>query len=529
MQNGYFRLEKRPDSYGIGLYRPQGGGDGIDFDELTDYLDGLGVQCDRKKLEKLVILGRDDFCPLDFEPVSPVQEKFLLTVSDDKMLVTVRFYPPATGGRRLSMDDFLKELDQRGIEYGIKLETLQEHFFSEGVWCTDMLVAKGVSPVQGQDARIEYNFNTDLHRRPEMKEDGSVDYFHLTTINECTEGETLARIIPEVPGKSGHDVYGTELKPRDVKRETLKFGKNVELSEDRLSVSSMVDGHVVLMEGKVLVSQVYSVRGVDVSTGNLEYDGSIEVNGDVAENYEVKAGGDVIVNGIVEGAKIIAGGNIIIAKGMNGMGKGFLKAGGDIVVKFLENTRVVSGGYVQAEAIMHSRVSAGSDVRVEGRRGTIVGGYVQAGTKVTAKYIGASMGASTILEVGVNPLIKTQYSRMQKVIADTRKTVKNAEVILVNFKDKLKKGQPVNDSQFKYMKSVAKLVEEKGAELEQMNKRMEKLREMMETQDQAEIIVTEEIFPGATIIVGEASKTVHTSYHYCKFVKEMGEVRMKNL
>ena len=59
-----------------------------------------------------------------------------------------------------------------------------------------------------------------------------------------------------------------------------------------------------------------------------------------------------------------------------------------------------------------------------------------------------------------------------------------------------------------------------------MNNRMEKLREMMETQSQAEILVSQEIFPGTTIIIGEASKTIHTSYNYCRFVKEMGEIRM---
>ena len=498
MQNGYFRLENRPEGggYGIGLYEPQGDGDRINIDELTEYLDGLNIKYDRKKMERLGILGGDCFYPLEFESTEPVPERFHLSVSDDNMSATVRFYPPSTGGRRLSLDDFLDELNSRKVEYGIRVEALHDHFFGAGIWCTDILVAKGVEATEGTDARIEYNFNTDNHRHPQIREDGSTDYFHLTTINQCSEGDVLARIIPEVPGKAGCDVYGTALKAKEVKRETLKFGKNIELSEDRRTITSMVKGHVMLVDGKVIVSEVYEVKGVDVSTGNLEYDGSIEVNGDVAENFEIKAGGNVIVNGIVEGAKIIAGGNIVITKGMNGMGKGFLKAGGDIIVKFLENTRVAAGGYVQA------------------------------GSKVSARYIGASMGASTILEVGVNPLIKMQYSRMQKAIADHGKTVKNAEVILLNFREKLKRGFKYNESQIKYVKSVAKLVEEKNAELEQLNNRMEKLREMMETQSQAEILVSQEIFPGTTIIIGEASKTIHTSYNYCRFVKEMGEIRM---
>ena len=139
------------------------------------------------------------------------------------------------------------------------------------------------------------------------------------------------------------------------------------------------------------------------------------------------------------------------------------------------------------------------------------------------------MGATTILEVGVNPLIKTQYSRIQKAIAENTKTVKDAEVILLNFKEKLKKGVEYNESQLKYMKSVATLVEEKTAELEQMNVRLEKLRQMMDIQKQAEVVVNDEIFNGTTIIIGDASKTIQNSYHYCKFVREQGEVRMAPL
>lgn len=139
------------------------------------------------------------------------------------------------------------------------------------------------------------------------------------------------------------------------------------------------------------------------------------------------------------------------------------------------------------------------------------------------------MGSSTIIEVGVNPLIKTQYNNMQKKITDHTKTIKNAEVILMNFKDKMKKGLPYNESQIKYMKSVAKLVEEKTAELEQMNQYMEKLRNMMEIQKQAEVVVNDELHPGTTIIIGETSKTIQTSYRYCKFVKERGEVCMAAL
>lgn len=531
MQNGYFKLVNNDDGYGYGiaLYKPQDGGEEIQVDEVAEYLDGIKVPYDKKKIEMMLLAEVDSVCYLGSGSCPVFPESYKLEVSEDGMAAIVRFIAPSEGGRRISFDEFVNDLKYRNIKFGIQTQALQEHFNSKGCYCTDFLVAKGRPAVQGTDARIEYCFNTDSHRKPAQREDGSVDYFHMTTINHCKKGDVLARIIPENPGEPGSDVYGNAINPREPKRENLKFGRNIELSEDKCTITSLVDGHVSLVDDKVFVADVYQVENVDVSTGNIEYDGSVEVTGDVAANFEVRAGGNVVVNGLVEGAKIIAGGKIIIAKGMNGAGKGYLKAGGDIIVKFLENTRVASGGFVEAEAILHSKVSAGTEVRVEGRKGIIVGGYVQAANKVTAKAIGASMGASTIVEVGVNPLIKTQYNNMRKVLDDNIKTVKNAEVILENFREKLKKGVQFNEGQLKYFKSVKALVEEKNAQIEQLNARMEKFKALMETQKNAEIVINDQIYPGTTIIIGDATKTMQNNYHYCKFIKEQGEVTMKPL
>lgn len=530
MQNGYFRLVNDSEGFGIALYRPTGYGEELQIGEITEYLEDMRIGYDRRWIEKQLDVEEDVVCHLgpDDCPVCP--ETYHLEESSDGMTVTVRFYPPSETGERMTLNGFLQDLQLRNITRGVQMNVLQEHFQSDGSYCTDIIVAKGKEPVEGTDARIEYFFDTDMHRRPAQKDDGRVDYFNLSTINHCHKGEMLARIIPEVRGEMGYDVYGREKKPREVKRGVLKFGRNIVMSEDKLSISSTVDGHVALQDEKVIVSAVYMVQNVDVSTGNISYEGSVEIAGNVSENFEVKAGGNVVVNGLVEGAKITAGGNIIIGKGMNGMGgKGYLRAGGDVIVKFLENVRVVTGGYVETEAILHCRVSAGSEVRVDGRKGLIVGGYVQAANKVMAKTIGGSMGVATILEVGVNPLIKSQYTRMQKQLADTTKTVKDAEVILENFKDKLKKGFKYNESQLKYMKSITTLVEDKSVEIEQITMRLEKLRTMMEIQKMAEVVINDQVFPGTTIIIGDASKTIQSNFHYCKFIKEMGEVRMAPL
>lgn len=526
MKNGYFRLVNDFNGYGIALYPPDSLGEEIREDEVWKYLDDLGISYDKKRIEAQIRFGENGICHLGDGDCPACQETYTLDVSEDCMTATVRFIPPSETGKRLTKQEFINDLNLRGIVYGILENAMKEHFGTEGVYCTDFMVARGKKSVQGKDAVIEYSFNTSQHKQPAHREDGRVDYFNLTTINQCRKGEVLARIIPELPGEPGTDVYGKTIKTKEVKRETLKAGKNSELSEDKMSIISLVDGHVALLDGKVVVSSVYQVKGVNVSTGNITYDGSVEIAGNVDENFEVKAGGNVVVNGLVEGATIISGGNIIIAKGMNGMGKGYLRAKGDVIVKFLENARIVTGGFLETEAILHCTVSAGSEVKVGGRRGIILGGRVQAANDIHAKTVGAAMSTATTLEVGVAPLLVAQFEQITSVIENRKKTLNAAEVIYGNFMEKQKLGVVYSESQMRYMRSVASLIEEKKAELERLNARMQSIQDMMECNEDAKIIVDEQIYPNTTLVIGGASKVLQDSYRYCKFVEEEGEVRM---
>ena len=526
MKNGYFRLVNDFKGYGIALYPPEEFGEDIRTDEVWKYLDDLKITYDKKRIEAQIHFGETGICHLGDEDCPVCQETYMLDVSEDGMMATVRFIPASEGGKRLTLRDFMDDIKRRNIVYGIQEGALKEHFETEGVYCTDILIARGKKSVQGKDAVIEYSFNVNQHKRPAHRDDGRVDYFNLTTINQCRKGQVLARIIPEQPGEAGSDVYGKVIKAKEVKRETLKFGKNIELSADKLSITSQVDGHVALLDKKVVVSSVYQVKGVNVSTGNISYDGSVEIAGNVDENFEVKAGGNVVVNGLVEGATIIAGGNIIIAKGMNGMGKGYLRARGDIIVKFLENARIVSGGFVETEAILHCTVSSGSDVKVDGRRGIILGGRVQAANAIIAKTVGASMSTATTLEVGVEPLLISQLEHVTAAGEERQKTLNAAEVIFNNFKEKQRKGIQYNESQMRYMRSVASLIDEKKTELERLNTRMQALQEMMESREDARVVINEQIYPNTTIVIGGATRLLQDNYRYCKFIREDGEVRM---
>ena len=530
-QNGYFQLVNLPSGgYGIKFFPPKDEGEPIGVNEVVAWLDAQKLPYEMGSLKQFIQSGKEIVCRLGRDECPVINETYDIQISEDNMFAVVRFYPPSEGGARLSFNEFLSSLRYKNIISGIQLSEMQEHFQSDGLYCTNLLVAQGKAPKQGTDARIEYLFNTDLRIQPTMNEDGSVDYFNLNIINHCHKGDVLARIIPEVEGEYGMNIMGTRIKPRDVKKAYFKYGNNIVVTEDQMAIKSEVDGHVMLVDDKVFVSDVYEVENVDNSTGNIDFNGSVKVNGNVASNFEVRASGNVIIRGVVEGAHIYAGGNIIISKGMNGMAKGTLEAGGNIIARFIESAKVVAeNGYVNSESILHSNVTAGDEVVVNGKKGLVTGGHVQASNRIEVKTLGAEMGASTVVEVGVNPKLKTEYIELQRTVNELKKAVNSAQPILSNFAEKRARGINFSPEQINYIKETIKNMEVNKKLLEKKNDDLLSLQQVFESQRRAVVEVTGEAYPGTTIVIGDVSMTLQSSYKYCRFIREAGEVKMAPL
>lgn len=533
MKNGFFQLICSPSGTALKFVAPRDGGAQVTIKEVMEYLNSCGIMFDTAALNKGMIeavsSGKDEYVvPLNRDAAPEVRETYKLLIAQDRMLVAARFYPSSLNGEKMSAQEFFKDLAFRKIVYGIQTEQIQK-FFENPQYCTDFVVAKGQPPRQGTDARIEYYFQTDLKARPTLNEDGSVDFFHLNTICHCSKGDVLARLFPEDPGEMGLSVYGEKIRPRDVKRTTLRFGHNITLSEDRKTLTADVDGHVMLVEGKVFVSNVLEVENVDISTGNIEYEGSVKVNGNVCTNFSVKAKGNIEVSGVVEGACLEADGNIIIERGMNGMARGVLKAGGNIISKFIENAKVTAGGYVSSEAILHSDVAAGTSITVTGKRGFITGGKVSAANLIEVRTLGSSMGADTIVEVGIDPGLKHRASQLQKQIADNSKMVAQIHPVLSALTQKLAQGVKLKPEQIKSLQEMLQKENQLKEAIEKDTEEYNNLQQLMAESNAARVEVTGEVYAGTKICISDVSMVVKTSMNYCKFTKERGDVRMTAL
>ncbi|MBR5336947.1 MAG: DUF342 domain-containing protein [Lachnospiraceae bacterium] len=534
MANGYFQTDIRADGSYVILFPATEGGQPIKFEELEKYLISnkmteykkidLKQACDAVQESGKASMMRVGQ-PLPYK----IREEMLVFLSENKMTLTVRFYPPSVKGETMDPDEIVRSIQANGIKYGIDNVAIRE-YVSNRRYCTDLVFAQGKAPVNGHDAKVEYFFNTNTSLKPAMNEDGTVDYKNLDNISHVQEGQLLARITPEDPGTPGVDLFANVIKPPQVKTRKLNTGNNIRMSEDGLEIYSTVMGHANLVGGQVFVSDIYEIPAdVDNSTGDVKYSGNVHVKGNVKTGFSITTEGDIIVDGVVEGASLKAGGQIILKRGVQGMQKAVLEAGGNICAKFIEGATVTSGGYIETESIMHSTVVARTEINVAGQKGFITGGRIQAGSKISAKKIGSPMGANTLIDVGMSPEAKERYNSLKSEIVSLTGELNKAYPILQTFMEKIKAGENLPAKNMLYVKQLAAQTKDMEQKIKERKAEFEQLDAEMSLNLNAAVEVRGVIYPGVEINIANSKTITDSERSFCKFVSDGADVVVKNL
>lgn len=529
-RNGYFRPMIEGDRLCLEIFPAEEGGKAVDVREVVSYLTSEGYhEYDTKSISQAVTSSVPEQVYVGKAKTKVINEKVMIDLSLDAMLVRCTFYPASMGGRAITREDIQDALQYKKIVYGID-ENMVGRLLQYREYCTEYLIGKGTPPTLGRDAKIEYYFSTSKSLKPKHNDDGSVNYHDLNVISKVEADQMIAKLIPAVPGKAGRDVLGGELRPRDVKELKFSFANNIRISEDGTELYSEVTGHASLVQGKVFVSSVYEVPAdVDNSVGDINYPGNVSVKGNVKSGFVIYADGDILVEGVVEGAKLYAGGQIIVQHGIHGMGKGVLSAKGNVIAKFIEGATVKSGGYVETESIIQSKVSANTEVNVSGGKGFIRGGSVRAGNKVSARIIGSEMGTATSVEVGVEPEKLEHYQNLQEQAKEIAKKIEQIRPVLINYSEKLKAGVKLPPDKAHFMKTQVMALKTLQGQLAPLNEEINSLRMNFVSAVRAKIEVQSVIYPGVNIKISELSMTTKTDRKFCQFYKADGEIKVANL
>lgn len=530
-RNGYFYLHIKEDGVYIHLVPGAQDGASVTTDEISAYLTKVKINnYDIKSLHTTVIsLVEETEVKICEDTVLPVMELMTITISNDRKTAFAKWYPPSVNGRLLDNEDIKSNLTREGIKYGIQNTVITE-FLRERCYNTNIVIAKGLDAVEGKSAVIKYYFQMDRTLKPKHNDDGSVDFHQLDMISHVNKDQLIAELIPADAGVPGIDVLSNIIRPQKITNKILRHGNNIYLSEDGLKMYAAVAGHVELTDEKVFVSNTFEVLAdVDTSTGDIIYDGNVHIKGNVRTGFTVRAKGDIIVDGVVEGAELHSEGHIIIKRGIQGMNRGILHAAGNILSKFIESSTVRSGGFVDTETILHSKVYARTEVIVSGKKGLVTGGEIKAGSLIHLKTAGSTMGTSTVLEVGVDPTSVDAYRDCEVQIVLMQEEKEKLVQVLTIFKKKVMSGEKLSTEKLQYLQKISIQKAEIDKKLEPLIKQYDQLQEKMEENINGKVVVENMAYSGVRISIGNVIYVIKTAEHHCKFVKEKADIKVIGL
>lgn len=509
-------------------------GDGTPV-ELRDVLDDIKrqdtVDYDESLVKKLVKNGTEGQYTTvgQYKHIQGADALVSVDVTKDHMKCFIVVSGPGMSGADISADAIKRSLITQGIVEQCIDEKKIEEFVDNPVYDNPFLVAEAIIPVDGKDAYLSYNFETDPKKlKAKVSESGNINYKE-NRIQNVIAGQPLATKIPAERGKGGKTVYGRYLEAKNGKDVQILLGKNVKFDKDGVTVVAEIDGEVMLFNGKITVEPVKFLDAVNVKTGDIKFVGTVIIKGAVEEGYRVEAT-NIEVNGIVDKSYLEATGNIILSQGVFGKGEGYIKAGKSLWAKFINDTTVeVEENVIVSDSIVNSNVTAMKNIIVRGKKAQIIGGHLLATEEICAKKIGSPGGGTeTTLEVGIDPRAKNRLLDLQKKQTDLTKEYDNLELDIQTLEQqkKLRKKLPLEKEE--KLTSLKNRNNEITTELENISNEIESIQlHLRELKAVGKVKVENIIYAGVKVYVRDVLDEVKmdvkgVTFYYDKSFSKRG-------
>ncbi|MEI7428986.1 MAG: FapA family protein [Betaproteobacteria bacterium] len=373
---------------------------------------------------------------------------------------------PACGGKPVNPDDVFLALGVAGITFGIDPVVISASCAANKA--DRVLVASFVPAVQGEDAYFELLVSDARDRSPQVNDKGLIDFRDLGEIPTVIADQPLMRRIPATTGKDGRNVRGEEIKA--IPGHSAAFsepllGAYMDKDDPNL-LRAVFSGQPVCSATGVNVEHVLHLRNVNVATGNISFDGTVNIAGEVLSGMKVSATGDIIVGEVVDGGILEAGGDIKVGGGI--IAKAQVTAAGAVTVRFIENAQVHAGTTLNIEdTSLQADLQANNQILVglKNSRGKLAGGSARAMMLIQTPVLGSPGSGLTQVVLGVNPERDAQHQELLQSLEKCKAEEDKLDKLLqhlVKQNDKSGMLERVNASRQEAVKEWGKLLTERG-------------------------------------------------------------------
>ena len=452
----------------------------------------------------------------EFEPYA----RIIVELSRDKMKAIIKY--DTRGGARLPTKEMvMAALEEAGVNYGIDEEAIEYGIGS----LKPFTAAQGLAPINGENAYIDRKFDLGIQGRPVVDEYDKVDYKDLNLFVLAKENQTLAIRIPQTKGTNGKNVLGEVIPAQNGRPIPMPEGRNTKVvGEHRLIATA--NGQIIDKGSRISVDPRLTIKGsVGVSTGDVEFDGTIQIGGNVEQGFKVKATGDIEIKGSVNGAEV-TGRNVYISGGITGADRAKIFAERDVRTAFIENGFIEAGNDVYISDIaLHSQIRAGKKIIMEDKHGQITGGYVVAGEEINVKAIGNTAFVVTRVSVGVDPNLQKEYQDLRKSYKESKRRLTQITQTL-NTLSKI----DINKLPQSRVDMITQLTRSQfpiAGQIKREEKRILEIESLLANMKNGRIRVSDTIYPGTRLAVNNILKNIQSEYKRCTiFLNDSGEVEV---
>ena len=376
---------------------------------------GLGVWVlDDDVLDRLITRCADGCEAGEVRLSAARPARFTLEVAPDSLQAWIDVVP-ACGGEALKPEAISLVLGEAGVTHGLDEEAI-------GRACAARqrgrhVIATGKPAVDGEPSRFELLVADARDRTPQLNAQGLIDFREQGEIPTVEADQPLMRRIPATFGLPGRNVRGEAIEATPGRNEPFAdglIGAYVAPDDPNL-LRAVFSGQPVCLPNGVSVEHVLRVRNVNLATGNISFDGTVHVDGEVMPDMKIRATGDVIVGGLIDGADVEAGGDVRVAGGI--IAKARVSAIGAIHARFAESAHIEAGTNIVIEdSALQCELQANNQILVgtkSTQRGRLAGGVARAMMLIRVPVLGSATGGVTRLMLGVNPVLDAEYQDLQ--------------------------------------------------------------------------------------------------------------------
>lgn len=413
----------------------------------------------------------------------------------------VSFTRPENGGQDITYERVMSALAERYVSFGIQddeiMNAVRDRRYDENI-----CAARWEAPVDGVDGTITYFFSTDQSLAPIEDEHGEVDFKNLGLVKNITEGTTIAKITLPTEGSPGKDVTGKAVPQRRGIAARYNVGKGTSLINDGTEIIAAVDGNLSYKNGAFTVEEVLYINGdVDVTSGNIDFIGDVNIKGSVFEGFSVVSKHNISISGSANGASLTANGSISVKIGCINCNIESLE-GGDIKLGFCENCTVRTEGSVESVSFVGGEVYAGQKMLATGK-GVIVGGKYTALKGMEASVIGSDTYTKTEIILGNNAVLLKERESLAKEIEQMEDKADQLGKILTTLAELAKKTKlPPEREQMKSDALRTRL--RLQSDIKKYNKRIEEISKELEKTQNLSIGAKRMFYPGVTLRINSS-------------------------